>query len=322
MQTTAAETRMAEEELPPSPPGGEPAVAMETEEAVKVEAAMPPVDAAPHAASEHPPSDEAAQAEAAALATAAASDDAFDTKVWEEVLRHNSSNQTALSRLADIARMQGRHLEAAGHLTRLLQVGMPPTEGESSSSGEEEGGPMTTGEVQAALGHCFLAVSYQEGDLPGVLKRLQDAYDAYKQALAKTSGEDSDLWYGIGLLYDRYASLMMPCAQRTECEGAACKAFDAVLTIEPEHERRDEVLFRLGLLLKAQSNRKRALECFTAISERPSRPVDALDVWFQARRCRRAPPSTRGAHRLCRPRTTAASPPLTRTNNGLRDLQA
>jgi len=113
----------------------------------------------------------------------------------------------------------------------------------------------------------------------------------------------------------------VPCAQRTECEGAACKAFDAVLTIEPEHERRDEVLFRLGLLLKAQSNRKRALECFTAISERPSRPVDALDVWFQARRCRRAPPSTRGAHRLCRPRTTAASPPLTRTNDGLRDLQ-
>ena len=180
--------------------------------------------------------------EAAAVAEATSAGDTLEPAAWEEVLKHNPSNHLALSKLADIARMLGRHLEAAGHLERLLAVGMPPSDaGASSEPAGGLGGPRSQGEVHAALGHCFLAVSHQESELSGILRRMQEAHNAYQLALAQMVGEDPDLWYGIGLLYDRYASLMKPCAQKSECEVAASKAFDAVLTIEPRHERRDEV---------------------------------------------------------------------------------
>ena len=54
---------------------------------------------------------EAARMEAAAVAAATAAGDTLDPKAWEEVLKLNPSNHLALSKLADRARMQGRHLE-------------------------------------------------------------------------------------------------------------------------------------------------------------------------------------------------------------------
>lgn len=194
-----------------------------------------PVDAEPHALPENPLADEVAQKEAEALAVAISAGDTMDPAAWEAVLTHNPANHLAHTKLADIARLQGRHLEAAGHLERLLGVGISPSDGGGAS------GPLSQGEVHAALGHCFLAVSHQESELSGILRRMQEAHNAYKLALAHMNGDDPDLWYGIGLLYDRYASLMKACAQRSECEAEASKAFDAVLRIEPRHERRDEV---------------------------------------------------------------------------------
>ena len=112
--------------------------------------------------------------EAAALAVATLAGDTLDPVAWEEVLKHNPSNHLALSKLADIARMQGRHLEAAGYLERLLAVGMPPSDGAGASSEPAGlGGPRSQGEVHAALGHCFLAVSHEESDLSGILRRMQ-----------------------------------------------------------------------------------------------------------------------------------------------------
>jgi len=54
------------------------------------------------------------------------------------------------------------------------------------------------GEVWSALGHCYL----MQDD-------LQKAYSAYQQALylLPNPKEDPKLWYGIGILYDRYGSL-------------------------------------------------------------------------------------------------------------------
>ena len=186
--------------------------------------------------------------EAAALAVATLAGDTLDPVAWEEVLKHNPSNHLALSKLADIARMQGRHLEAAGHLERLLAVGMPPSDCAGASSEPAGlGEPRSQGEVHAALGHCFLAVSHQESELSGILRRMQESHDAYKLALAQMmQGEDPDLWYGIGLLYDRYASLMKPCAQKSECEAAASKAFDAVLITEQLGDARPVLSAKLG----------------------------------------------------------------------------
>lgn len=54
------------------------------------------------------------------------------------------------------------------------------------------------GEAWSALGHCYL-----------MQDELQKAYSAYQQALywLPNPKEDPKLWYGIGILYDRYGSL-------------------------------------------------------------------------------------------------------------------
>jgi glucose repression mediator protein len=52
------------------------------------------------------------------------------------------------------------------------------------------------GEAWGNLGHCYL-----------MTESLQKAYDAYQQALVNLRDpKDPMLWYGIGILYDRYGS--------------------------------------------------------------------------------------------------------------------
>jgi tetratricopeptide (TPR) repeat protein len=54
------------------------------------------------------------------------------------------------------------------------------------------------GDIWSSLGHCFL-----------MQDELQNAYNAYQSALfhLHSPKEDAKLWYGIGILYDRYGSL-------------------------------------------------------------------------------------------------------------------
>lgn len=85
------------------------------------------------------------------------------------------------------------------------------------------------GEVWGSLGHCYL-----------MMDDLQKAYTAYQQALYRLPNpkvgrvvlrlrhtltphpQDPKLWYGIGILYDRYGSL-----------EHAEEAFSSVLRMEP-----------------------------------------------------------------------------------------
>lgn len=54
------------------------------------------------------------------------------------------------------------------------------------------------GDIWSSLGHCYL-----------MQDELQSAYSAYQNALyhLPSPKEDPKLWYGIGILYDRYGSL-------------------------------------------------------------------------------------------------------------------
>lgn len=56
-----------------------------------------------------------------------------------------------------------------------------------------------------------------------------------------SQAQDPDVWYGIGLLYDRYASF-----------DHAEEAFSNVLYIDPNHRKRNEIYFRLGIIYKQQ----------------------------------------------------------------------
>jgi tetratricopeptide (TPR) repeat protein len=75
-----------------------------------------------------------------------------------------------------------------------------------------------------------------------MMDNLQEAYQAYQQALYHLQNpKDPKLWYGIGILYDRYGSI-----------EHAEEAFSAVLKMDPNFEKANEIYFRLGIIYKQQ----------------------------------------------------------------------
>jgi lipoprotein NlpI len=61
--------------------------------------------------------------------------------------------------------------------------------------------------------------------------------------------QEPKLWYGIGILYDRYGSL-----------DHAEEAFSQVMRMAPEFEKANEVYFRLGIIYKQQQKYTQSLE--------------------------------------------------------------
>ena len=88
-------------------------------------------------------------------------------------------------------------------------------------------------------GHCYL-----------MMDDLQQAYSAYQQALYHLPDpKEPKLWYGIGILYDRYGSL-----------EHAEEAFSQVMRMEPNFEKANEIYFRLGIIYKQQQKFQQSLE--------------------------------------------------------------
>jgi len=117
--------------------------------------------------------------------------------------------------------------------------------------------PITIGTHADLKGHCYL-----------MMDDLQDAYQSYQQALYhlrdpkvaspchKYSSFTSDivkqepkLWYGIGILYDRYGSL-----------DHAEEAFSQVMRMDPRFDKANEIYFRLGIIYKQQQKFGQSLE--------------------------------------------------------------
>jgi len=122
----------------------------------------------------------------------------------------------------------------------------------------------------------------KEQRVEAVLDLLDKCYAAYELALARLPDtRDANLWYGIGLLYERYGALMLPCDEQRDCLHHAEQALSHVLEIDAAFEKRREICYRLGLIFKQQSDSQRALGCFAAIAEDPPEPLQIADVWFQ-----------------------------------------
>lgn len=110
------------------------------------------------------------------------------------------------------------------------------------------------------MGHCYL-----------MMDDLQKAYTAYQQALYHLPNpKEPKLWYGIGILYDRYGSL-----------EHAEEAFASVVRMDPDYEKANEIYFRLGIIYKQQNKFSTSLECFRYILANPPRPLTEIDIWFQ-----------------------------------------
>jgi tetratricopeptide (TPR) repeat protein len=89
----------------------------------------------------------------------------------------------------------------------------------------------SNGEAWGCLGHSYLMMD----DLP-------KAYAAYQQALHFSEENEPRLWYGIGILYDRYGSL-----------EHAESAFSSVIQGDPNFDKANEIYFRLGIIYKNQN---------------------------------------------------------------------
>ena len=57
------------------------------------------------------------------------------------------------------------------------------------------------------------------------------------------------MWYGIGILYDRYGSL-----------EHAEEAFSQVMQMQPDFEKANEIYFRLGIIYKQQQKFAQSLD--------------------------------------------------------------
>ena len=122
---------------------------------------------------------------------------------YQHVLQHNDRNVHALLQLASISRMQERFADAVRYLDSVIKI--------DGSSGE----------VHGAIGHCYLTLSQRAESVPAILECLRHCYDAYHEAsLHLGAFHDPNLWYGIGLLYERYGALIPAGATQRDASSA------------------------------------------------------------------------------------------------------
>jgi tetratricopeptide (TPR) repeat protein len=161
---------------------------------------------------------------------------------YDSALRHNPYSVPAMNAIAGVHRTMDRFEKAVDYFQRVLNI-VPEN-----------------GETWGAMGHCYL-----------MMDDLQKAYTAYQQALYHLPNpKEPKLWYGIGILYDRYGSL-----------EHAEEAFASVVRMDPNYEKANEIYFRLGIIYKQQNKYSASLECFRYILHNPPRPLTEIDIWFQ-----------------------------------------
>ncbi|KAI1083730.1 hypothetical protein F5B20DRAFT_525194 [Whalleya microplaca] len=161
---------------------------------------------------------------------------------YEHALSANPNSVPAMNAISLILRTREDFHKAVEYLQAILKI------------------DQNNGEVWGSLGHCFL-----------MMDDLQQAYAAYQSALVNLPNpKEPKLWYGIGILYDRYGSL-----------EHAEEAFSQVMQMQPDFEKANEIYFRLGIIYKQQSKFGQSLECFKYIVNSPPPPLTEEDIWFQ-----------------------------------------
>jgi tetratricopeptide (TPR) repeat protein len=161
---------------------------------------------------------------------------------YQNALKCNQWSTRAMQGIANIYRIKDMFAQATEFLRTIIKI------------------EPNNGEVLSSLGHCYL-----------MMDDLQQAYTAYQEALYHlTNPREPKLWYGIGILYDRYGSL-----------EHAEEAFTQVMNMEPNFEKANEIYFRLGIIYKQQQKFQLSLDCFKYIVRNPPRPLTEEDIWFQ-----------------------------------------
>jgi glucose repression mediator protein len=149
------------------------------------------------------------------------------TQSYERAMNFNPRSVPAMLAISCILRSRDQFTAAVEYLRQIIII------------------EPANGEVWSSLGHCYL-----------MMDDLQQAYSAYQQALYHLPDpKEPKLWYGIGILYDRYGSL-----------EHAEEAFSQVMRMEPHFEKANEIYFRLGIIYKQQQKFQSSLEVSTICS--------------------------------------------------------
>lgn len=86
------------------------------------------------------------------------------------------------------------------------------------------------------------------------IQRLVECSKQLRHHFSDASIQEPKLWYGIGILYDRYGSLEY-----------AEEAFSQVMRMQPDFEKANEIYFRLGIIYKQQQKYQQSLEVIVPI---------------------------------------------------------
>ena len=171
---------------------------------------------------------------------------------YDAALRLNPVSVQALFRAAEMHKLAEDHAGAAELFCRALAAATTNSPPHSPHAVNGHGGsyPLNTsealGEAWGGLAHCYL-----------MIEELGKAYTCYQQAIAHQGQNQPTLWYGIGILYDRYGSL-----------DHAEEAFATVIKMDPSASLHCE------LAHLAQSSR------------RPTRSTSASGLSTSSRRTR------------------------------------
>lgn len=134
--------------------------------------------------------------------------------------------------------------------------------------------------IPPAINYLFTAVSIdpENGAAWGALAYsyvMADDYDkayyAYYNTLHKlTDHRDPNLWFGIGILYDRLGML-----------ESALTAFNAVIELDPAFDRLDEVLYAMGLIHKERGNHNASYTYMAKIISLSTSANAQAEAWYQ-----------------------------------------
>jgi len=165
---------------------------------------------------------------------------------FEKALQINPTSTTTIKHLAHLYNTLGQYNKAIEYFQKL------PTPEKNDN------------DILCALSHCY----FMTGDLP-------KAFAGYQEALANMGQpKDPGLWYDIGVLYELSGAL-------DHARESFCRLLNWMSPVmSPSPEKRNEALFRLGVIYKEQAKLELAIRCFNSILNQPPKTLTQGDIWF------------------------------------------
>lgn len=170
----------------------------------------------------------------------------------------NPTSISAMLSLGSILQDRSQYLQAAELYNRAINCIESLGQGGSTAS---------KGEVWAALGFCALMLD----DLP-------KAYSAYQQALLNLGTVlDPMIWYGIGILYDRYGSD----EHALEAYGLAVKLLSNRMSTTSSYKLVRDIYYRMAVLFRCRQKWDSAIKCFEFVLSEPPAGFSPEDIKMQ-----------------------------------------